>query len=154
MVARLRDLFQAVSDALLIMDVRPSDGCHADDRIHGRADIMRHVGQEFSLGLIRTVRRLTGITQCLTGTDLRKLLLCSILRDQKYFLGPAVFPLEGGDTDMILYRSAFFSLYSKRKTLSGCKSLSQRYAGAIMSSKELSLPSKVQLFSPAARTKS
>ena len=95
MVARLRDLPQAVSDALLIIDVRAGDGGHADDRIHGRADIMRHVGQEFGLGLIRTVRCLTGITQCIMGTDLRKLLFCGVLSDQQYFLDPAVFPLDG-----------------------------------------------------------
>ena len=29
---------------------------HADDAVHGRADLVAHVGQELTLGLVRTVR--------------------------------------------------------------------------------------------------
>ena len=117
MVARLRDLPQAVFDALLIIDVRTGDGCHADDRIHRRADIMRHVGQEFGLGLIRTVRCLTGITQCIMGADLRKLLFCGVLRDQKYFLGPAVFPLDGGAGQGLISLRILFSVLEAENAL-------------------------------------
>ena len=46
------DLFQAVLHLLAVVDVGRGDGRHAHDGVHGRADVVGHVGEEFALGLV------------------------------------------------------------------------------------------------------
>ena len=74
MLAGLGDLLQAVLHALLVVDVGRGDGGHADDAVHGRADVVGHVGKEVGLGLVGGLRSLAG--------GLQRHLLLALLLDQ------------------------------------------------------------------------
>ena len=45
------------------MQLSTRDGCHTDNRIHGRPDIMGHLGEEIRLGTARPVRSLVSIQE-------------------------------------------------------------------------------------------
>ena len=52
MLAGLGDLLQAVLHPLLIIDMGHRDGGHADDAVHGCADIVRHIVEKGGLGTV------------------------------------------------------------------------------------------------------
>ncbi len=55
MFAGDRDLAQRIQYPFLFVNVHPRHGCHTQNRIHGRTDIMAHPGQEIALGQIRSL---------------------------------------------------------------------------------------------------
>ena len=62
-LAGLGDLAQAVAHALWVVDVGGGDGGHADDAVHGRADVVAHVGEEVRLGLVGGLCGVEGLLQ-------------------------------------------------------------------------------------------
>ena len=63
MLACPGNLLQTVLNPLFIVNMGRSNGCHADDPIHRRADVMGHIGQEISLCLVFRLRRVKGRLQ-------------------------------------------------------------------------------------------
>ena len=63
MVARGHDLFQILLHLILSVDMGDGQSREADNGIHGRADIMRHVGEEHRLCLAGLVGLRQGILQ-------------------------------------------------------------------------------------------
>ena len=61
MFAGQRDFPQTLNDLVPVIDVCGRDGSHADNRVHGRADIVAHVGEKFTLGFICSLRLLAGL---------------------------------------------------------------------------------------------
>ncbi|GFI65662.1 hypothetical protein IMSAG185_01265 [Lachnospiraceae bacterium] len=73
MPAGYGDLFQGIRHLFPVVDMAGGNGRHADDGIHGRADIMAHTGEKIRLGSIGSVGGIVGLLQGLPG----KLLLPS-----------------------------------------------------------------------------
>ena len=57
------DFFQTVLDLLGIFDIGCGDGRHAHNGVHGRSDVVTHVGEEFTFGLVGGDSCLTGLLQ-------------------------------------------------------------------------------------------
>ena len=57
------DLLQAVPHPGLIVNVGGGNGGHADDAVHGGADVVGHIGQELGLGPVGGFRRVVGLLQ-------------------------------------------------------------------------------------------
>ena len=55
-------LFQAVGQCLAVLQVGRGDRRHTHNGIHGRPDVMAHVGQELTLGLIGPDRLVSGLS--------------------------------------------------------------------------------------------
>ena len=95
MVAGLGDLPQTIGHPLRVVDVGPGNGCHADDGVHGGADVVAHVGKKLGLGAIGAVGRVVSILEGLAGGDLRLLFLRDILCDEEGLFHHAVLPRDG-----------------------------------------------------------
>ena len=52
MLARRRGLFQVVEHLLTVVDMGGRERGEADDRVHRRADVVRHIEQKFALGAV------------------------------------------------------------------------------------------------------
>lgn len=52
MLARRRGLFQVVEHLLTVVDMGGRKRGEADDRVHRRADVVRHIEQKFALGAV------------------------------------------------------------------------------------------------------
>ena len=63
MPAGERDLPQAVLHLVRFIDIFGGDGCHAHNGIHGGADVVAHIGQEFALGPVGVLRLLLCLVQ-------------------------------------------------------------------------------------------
>ena len=63
MPAGKRDFPQAVVNNGGILEIRRGDGRHAHDGVHGRTDVVTHIGQEFALGAVRPVRLMFRLPQ-------------------------------------------------------------------------------------------
>ncbi len=63
MAAGQGNFFQAVFYLLGIFNICRGNRRHAYDAVHGRADIMAHIGKKLALRLAGTLRRLPGLVQ-------------------------------------------------------------------------------------------
>ena len=52
MLARRRGLFQIVEHLLAVVNMGGRKRSEADDRVHRRADVVRHIKQKFALGAV------------------------------------------------------------------------------------------------------
>ncbi len=68
MIARQLDLLETMTDPVLVRAVRQADMRHPDDRVHRRADIVRHIGQKLAFCPARLLRL---FFQALRFDDLR-----------------------------------------------------------------------------------
>ena len=66
------DFIQTMRDFFRFVQVRLSDGRHADNSVHRRTDIVRHRGEKDSSGLIAFLRLLQGVGQILTHVMLSR----------------------------------------------------------------------------------
>ncbi|CDC68676.1 putative uncharacterized protein [Oscillibacter sp. CAG:155] len=57
------DLVEAVPHLGGLVDVGGGNGCHAHNGVHGSADVVAHVGEEFALGLVSPLRLPLGFFQ-------------------------------------------------------------------------------------------
>ena len=71
LLARKGDFPQTVLHARPIPDMLPRNGRHAHDGIHGRPDVMAHIGKEFAFRAVRVLRLLHLVPQ-------QPALLCSL----------------------------------------------------------------------------
>ena len=65
------DFIQTVRNFFGFVQMRLGDGCHTDNPIHRRADIVRHGGEKGSAGLIVLLRLPQRVSQILTHVMLR-----------------------------------------------------------------------------------
>ena len=78
MTGRCTDLFQMVPGLLRRIRIIECDVVQADDGIHGRADLMAHIGQERGLGPVGLLCGLQGIAERLSAVELVSGLLIHI----------------------------------------------------------------------------
>ena len=63
MFARSRNFRKAFLHPVGIVKFRAGNGCHTDNRVHGRPDIMGHFGEEICLGTVCPIRRFISVQQ-------------------------------------------------------------------------------------------
>ena len=61
MLGRVADLLQTVLHPFPVLYVRCGDGGHADDGVHGRADLMGHPGKEIRFRPVCLLRHGQGV---------------------------------------------------------------------------------------------
>ena len=66
-----QNLVQTVPELRRVLQIIHGNGCHAHDGIHRRADIVAHIGQEFTLSLVGTLRLPQRFLQSLLVATLR-----------------------------------------------------------------------------------
>ena len=91
MVAGGKDLAQIVLDLVLVVDAADRQCGEADDGIHGRADIVRHIGKEGALGPVGGLRCTDRLREGLVHLPVRG----TVRHDQDVFLSPAYLAAHG-----------------------------------------------------------
>ena len=91
MVAGGQDLAQIVLDLVLVVNAADRQCGEADDGIHGRADIVRHIGKEGTLGPVGGLRG----TDCLRKGLVHLPVRGTVRHDQDVFLSPAYLAAHG-----------------------------------------------------------
>ena len=91
MVAGGQDLAQIVLDLVLVVNAADRQCGEADDGIHGRADIVRHVGKEGTLCPVGSLR----CTDCLRKGLVHFPVRGTVRQNQYVFLSPAYLAAHG-----------------------------------------------------------
>ncbi len=101
MVAGREHFLQRVPYLVFVVNMTHRNGCKPNNRIHGRADVVRHIRQKRSLRLVGVLRLHQSILQRLGDMHFFLFYLCNVLANKKDFVNLSLITFQTYDVHML-----------------------------------------------------